>query len=152
MHIDLEAGTASGGDAEGDRLVSIENVRGSQRNDTLTGDGGDNELRGYAGDDVLSGGAGADTLRGDGGADTLTGGAGDDVFLFTQASENQAVITDFSEGDRLDLAFVESVDEISQRITAEGLVVEAGDFQVLLEGVSEMLTREDYVIGEDFPI
>ena len=83
----------------------------------------------------------------------MTGGAGDDVFVFAKASENQAVITDFSEGDLLNLEFVESFDEISQRITAEGLVVEAGDFEVLLEGVNEMLTEEDYVIeAEDFPI
>ena len=146
VDIDLGAGTASGGEAEGDTLVSIEHVRGSQGNDTLTGDGGDNSLRGYAGDDLLGGGAGADTLWGEGGADTLTGGDGQDVFVFETVAENQAVVMDFTEGDRLDLAFVESFDDVSQRITADGLVVEAGDFQVLLAGVSEMLTEEDFLM------
>ncbi|MEX0758850.1 MAG: hypothetical protein WD100_04660, partial [Tistlia sp.] len=47
--VDLLAGAASGGDAEGDTLVSIENVIGSAHDDVLTGDGGDNLLDGGAG-------------------------------------------------------------------------------------------------------
>ena len=77
--ISLAAGSASGGDAEGDKLFDIENLTGSAFNDSLTGDGGDNKLLGGAGADVLSGGAGADILRGDDGDDKLSGGAGADV-------------------------------------------------------------------------
>ncbi|MBP7759740.1 MAG: type I secretion C-terminal target domain-containing protein [Alphaproteobacteria bacterium] len=45
-----------------DTLVSIENVKGSAFNDTLTGSSGSNVIEGGAGNDTLNGGAGTDTL------------------------------------------------------------------------------------------
>ena len=59
--VNLSDGTASGGDAEGDSLTSIENLTGSAHDDTLTGDAGPNVLDGRAGADTLAGGDGADT-------------------------------------------------------------------------------------------
>jgi Ca2+-binding RTX toxin-like protein len=86
--VDLRIGGAqSGGDAAGDVLSGIENLVGSQHNDTLDGDSGGNRLdglegtntlRGWGGDDVLVAGAGADTLSGGDGADNLAAGAGGD--------------------------------------------------------------------------
>ena len=67
--VNLAAG-AGGGDAQGDVLVSIDNVDGSQNADTLTGNDGVNTLQGGDGDDVLRGGAGADHLDGGAGSDT----------------------------------------------------------------------------------
>ncbi|RYF92102.1 MAG: hypothetical protein EON95_13550, partial [Caulobacteraceae bacterium] len=67
-------GPALGGHAQGDTLVSVENIYGSDFNDTLTGDAGANLLRGYGGDDVMTLGGGADTvvvLDTDGGADVV---------------------------------------------------------------------------------
>ncbi len=55
-------------------LVSIENVFGSDGDDTITGSAGANILTGWEGDDLLTGGAGADLFRfaaGDG-HDTIT--------------------------------------------------------------------------------
>ena len=87
--INLCAGTASGGDAEGDELGSdIENVRGSMHDDMLSGSRGDNmmwglggmdDLYGDKGDDTLHGGMGDDELDGGDGMDTLVGGPGADV-------------------------------------------------------------------------
>ena len=77
----------TGGDAQGDRLKNIQNLRGSAHNDTLTGDGSANVLdggswrdilRGGGGNDVLDGGAGNDNLYGEAGADRLVGGTGSD--------------------------------------------------------------------------
>jgi len=80
VNIDLLAGTASGGDAEGDTLVNIEGVFGSFfHNDVLRGDGGNNSLAGGGGNDTLEGRNGDDVLNGGAGADTLIGGTGADV-------------------------------------------------------------------------
>jgi len=57
--VDLSAGSATGADGV-DQLDSIENVRGSNFNDTLTGSSVDNWLRGMQGNDMLDGGAGSD--------------------------------------------------------------------------------------------
>ena len=59
--VNLSDGTASGGDAEGDTLTSIENLTGSAHADTLTGDAADNVLDGRAGADTLAGADGTDT-------------------------------------------------------------------------------------------
>ena len=47
-------GTAGGGDAQGDALISIENLTGSAFNDTLEGDAGNNVLTGGSGVDLLT--------------------------------------------------------------------------------------------------
>ncbi len=81
--VNLATGEGSGGEAEGDRLSSIENLTGSAFADNLTGDDGTNQLAGLAGNDIL------------------TGGAGDDVFRFAPGTGSD-LITDFGTGsDRL---------------------------------------------------
>ena len=65
-------GPQSGGDAQGDILVSIEVVTGSEHNDIISGNSGVNVLFGYEGDDTLSGGSGADTLNGGADIDTVS--------------------------------------------------------------------------------
>ena len=81
VNVDLLGGTASGGDAEGDTLTSIESLVGSSYGDVLGGTTGDNRLIGGSGDDVLNGYDGADKLLGDNGDDTLNGGAGNDYMV-----------------------------------------------------------------------
>ena len=67
--VSLEDEEGTQGDADGDTLTDIENIRGGSGDDTLTGDGGENKLEGGAGDDTLEGGLGDDIL--DGGDDDL---------------------------------------------------------------------------------
>jgi hypothetical protein len=62
-----------------DTLLNIENLAGSNYNDTLSGNAANNILNGSAGNDSLNGGAGNDTLIGGGGADSLNGSDGSDV-------------------------------------------------------------------------
>ncbi|MGF6230196.1 Ca2+-binding RTX toxin-like protein [Inquilinus ginsengisoli] len=95
--VNLAAGTASGGTAQGDVLISIESVDGSNFNDTLTGSGANNTMRGWTGRDMLTGGAGADR------------------FIYAATSEsavgaNADRITDFShaQGDRIDLSTIDA--------------------------------------------
>jgi Ca2+-binding RTX toxin-like protein len=121
--VNLSLGTGTGGDAQGDKLSSIENVMGSTLNDQLTGNAIENQLTGGAGNDTLNaaagndhldGGAGNDILIGGLGKDILTGGDGADAFVFksiqdsTPGHEDQ--ITDFSsaQGDHINLAGIDA--------------------------------------------
>ena len=123
--IDLASGFGAGGEAEGDRLVSIENVFGSANNDVLRGSAVTNELRGnggrdalygHDGNDWLSGGNGNDMLDGGRGADQLLGGPGADVFRFTATGDSYAMlghrdnVRDFNhgEGDKLDFSWIDA--------------------------------------------
>jgi Ca2+-binding RTX toxin-like protein len=93
INIDLLNGTFSGGYAQGDTLISIENITGT--NDTSTGDVingndsanlisallGDDTIRGRLGNDLLFGNGGNDEIYGDEGIDVISGGDGnDDIF------------------------------------------------------------------------
>jgi Ca2+-binding RTX toxin-like protein len=96
-------GSASGGDAEGDKLISIEKLFGSEFDDGLFGDDGANSLQGYLGNDTLlgfgdddflegssgydslNGGSGNDTLSGGRDGDTMAGGPGADVFVWSSS-------------------------------------------------------------------
>ncbi len=91
--IDLDLGTAHGGDAEGDTFFSIENLTGTSLADVLSGDDHDNVLSGCAGNDILFGGAGDDTLIGGAGADVLDGGDGINTLSYTGSA---AVCVDLS--------------------------------------------------------
>ena len=52
--VSLATGIGSGGDAEGDRLSNIENLTGSNLDDTLQGNSGNNKLVGGLGTDTVS--------------------------------------------------------------------------------------------------
>ncbi len=72
VHLDMQYNNIYGGDAQGDTLVGIENLVGSNnasQRDFLFGDENDNALFGMAGKDFLQGGAGADVVDGGNGWD-----------------------------------------------------------------------------------
>ncbi len=76
VQINLDLGTALGGDAQGDNISNIENVRGSALADTLIGDNNNNQLYGMGGNDTIFGGGGFDNIWGDAGDDKIEGGGG----------------------------------------------------------------------------
>ncbi|MBB3522951.1 choice-of-anchor Q domain-containing protein [Rhizobium sp. BK456] len=115
VNVNLATKVASGGEATGDKIASIENLTGSSYNDVLTGgNGGGNVLTGGAGADKLDGGAGNDVLIGGAGKDIMTGGTGEDKFILKAPTEtgsglNRDVITDFQHGiDKIDLSAIDA--------------------------------------------
>jgi Ca2+-binding RTX toxin-like protein len=80
VDVDLSTGTATGG-AGDDTFSGIENVTGSNFDDTLTGDADDNRLLGEGGSDVVNGLDGADLIGGGDGNDTLLGGSSGDLLM-----------------------------------------------------------------------
>ena len=88
VNINLQAGTAQGGFAQGDVLRGIDAVIGSDFDDTIIGFDGEsltgpdtfyNILSGGAGNDYIEGNAGGDVIDGGTGNDTAFGGAGNDT-------------------------------------------------------------------------
>lgn len=84
VNLTTETATDSFGNA--DTLISIENVRGTQYNDNITGNSVYNALLGYAGDDILNSGGGDDLVWGGSGNDTLDGGEGRDLLEYSYDS------------------------------------------------------------------
>ena len=72
--VDLGTGTGSAGEAQGDTLIGIERLVGSEWIDTLIGGTADETFDGMFGDDLIMGGKGSDTYQFglDSGEDTIT--------------------------------------------------------------------------------
>jgi len=91
--VNLATGKATDGFGNTDTLTSIENVRGTAKADTLTGNGSNNAFQGLGGADTLNGGAGQDTA--DYSADTLGAGiTGVTVNLATGTATDGSGATD----------------------------------------------------------
>ena len=85
--VDLTLATqASGGDANGDKLIGIENVVGTAGADKITGNTLANTISGGGGADTLVGGGGNDTIDGGAGADQITGGVGIDLVSYANSA------------------------------------------------------------------
>ncbi|MGK9169061.1 calcium-binding protein [Inquilinus limosus] len=171
--VDLGTGTARFGDAQGDVFVGVENLTGSARGDTLTGNSGAN---------MLSGEDSNDRLTGAGGADVLNGGLGGDFFTYravgdsTVAVAGRDTIQDLNslEQDKIDLSQIDADGNVGNgnstfsfigtdpftgagaevRFTTAGddLLVEGdvngdmvADFAILVQGTAT-LTAADFVL------
>lgn len=106
VFVDLGAGMAVDGFGDGDVLVGIEWVIGTNNDqpgspgigDILLGSDAANQLEGLLGNDVLDGRGGDDRLVSGDGFDIMTGGEGADLFFFDQAQATVDLITDFVPG------------------------------------------------------
>ena len=92
VNLNMQGVAQNTGGAGLDMLVGIENLIGTNFNDTLTGSAGNNVLLGLVGNDTLNAGAGTDLLYGGAGADTLNGGLGNDTFDYNAAGESTFLV------------------------------------------------------------
>lgn len=99
VYVNVRNGTGAGhkGESKGDILYDIENVVGSDWNDVIAMDDGNNSIWGGAGNDTLNGRGGDDTLYGGTGNDVLYGGTGNDLFVFANGDGNDTIM-DFTAG------------------------------------------------------
>ena len=127
--VDLENGTGRGGHAEGDVIVDVENLWGSDHNDVLSGDTGANRLYGGRGNDEIQGNAGDDILE---------GGDGADQFIF-QHSNGDDTILDFTDNeDLIDLSAIglSGYDDLTLSSNSTGVTIHmtsSGGGSILLE-------------------
>lgn len=87
-------GSATVGGVAAGSFSSIEEITGSDQNDTINGASGATSglrLDGGGGNDTVTGGSGADTIIGGSGNDSLTGNGGDDTFVLSDGSGTDAI-------------------------------------------------------------
>ncbi|XWN31867.1 MAG: calcium-binding protein [Devosia sp.] len=80
-----------------------DSMSGGQKNDMLGGGSGNDSIEGDKGNDTLKGGSGDDTLDGGQQNDILKGGAGEDTFIYTQGSKTDRILDFQDDADTLDL-------------------------------------------------
>lgn len=131
-------------------LFNIDNLTGTNFNDTLTGDDRANVLIGRAGADVVNGGGGNDIIGGfsDTSVDTMTGGTGVDIYRVDGPAGAVDIITDFTAGpggDVMDLnAFV-----IAGRAPFLGLTRDGSDTLVTIGSAALGATPALRLVGVD---
>ncbi len=86
--LDLQAGTGSGGHAEGDTFGGFEEVLGSAHADTVTGSDGADRMALGGGDDVVHASVGSDRLWGGFDTDTLVFDGASDGYAITRIEDS----------------------------------------------------------------
>ena len=146
--VNLATNSATGGHAAGDTFSNLENLRGGEANDTLTGNAEDNVLVGAGGNDIIVGGDGNDGLLGSEGMDNVQGGLGDDSLNGGDGADT------LDGGDGIDMVSYEGapaavVVEISFQ-TATGGGSHGGDTLMNFEGAVGS-DFDDTLHGDDGP-
>ncbi|MGH1421216.1 MAG: family 16 glycosylhydrolase [Hyphomonas sp.] len=117
------ADTLDGGEGN-DKLIAGSGddlLLGGLGADRLSGGNGADTLLGGMSNDKLIGGSGDDFLNGGAGKDTYRGGDGNDVFHFKFDEIQRDIISDYQEGDRIEIDLPGTADDVS--VTFEGKVI-----------------------------
>ena len=99
VNANLADGTAVGASSGTDTLADIENLAGTEFDDTLAGDDNANSLIGFQGDDLLTGAGGDDTLAGGTGQDTALFSGNLDDYDVTIGEDGSVTVTDTNLAD-----------------------------------------------------
>ena len=141
VNVSLATGTGTGGDAAGDTLSNIENLIGSDYDDTLIGNstgGGSNTLDGGLGNDTLTGAAGHDVLNGGAGNDTLSGGTGNDTLngdAGNDTLDGGVGVDTLDGGAGVDILIWDSADSsIDGGTGTDTLLIDSGDVDLISFG------------------
>ncbi|WP_052261778.1 calcium-binding protein [Leisingera sp. ANG-M1] len=166
VEVNLAKGFAIDGFGDRDTLSRIEDVRGSDSRDKITGSrvanelegmgkndrlfglGGNDTLDGGSGRDLLNGGGGDDTLIGGGGNDRLLGRSGDDTFVFAGRFGDD-VIRDFeadNNNEKIDLSGVRWIK--SMRDLRNNHISQDGDDVVIDDLHGNTITLEDVLLAD----
>jgi Ca2+-binding RTX toxin-like protein len=129
INVNLVMGTASGGDAIGDVISNVENIIGTDKNDTMTGDDNANLFNGGKGNDTLFGGGGDDTLIGGIGADVMVGGDGSDTVSYegSKLGVNVNLVTNTATGGDATGDVIYEFENVTGTAVADTLTGNAGD-------------------------
>jgi Ca2+-binding RTX toxin-like protein len=135
VFVRLWSGEGLSGEAAGDTLVGIENLRGSDFADTLVGDGAANRLEGGGDADALWASDGDDTLSGGEGNDALFGQGGADTFVFFDNGGTDTIVG-WEDGIDLlsfDVTGVAGPGDISVEVVGSDTILQAGDVGAILQ-------------------
>jgi hypothetical protein len=127
VNVTLDDQANDGTPGEGDNVTQIEDVFGTEFDDSLTGNGVANELAGESGDDQLAGLGGNDELFGDQGDDVLKGGA---------SADGSADL--LSCGSGLDVALADPLDVIEASCERRGATVVGDTAKVSRKGTAKV--------------
>jgi len=143
VRLDYGAGTGSHGDAAGDVFRNVEGFLGSEHNDVIYGDNGENYFNGMAGDDLIYGARGVDRLFGGDGNDRLRGGNGNDTLIGGSGAD------DLNGGSGVDVASYEGADvRVNLNLRTQGSAGDAaGD---TFSSIEKVIGSEfnDYIFGD----
>jgi len=126
---------SSGGTANGDKLIRIEDVIGSDYRDTIHGNSQDN---------IIFGQGGIDTINGNGGFDFLFGGAGEDTINATVFANEAAYLDGGSENDVLKVKIFGGDADIMTGSGIDKVIIEArtGDhFEIRIKDFQPFFER-----------
>lgn len=155
--VDVNLGRKFAIDAGGSRdtIKKIEDVMGSNFDDTLIGSRAGNRLSGADGDDKINGKGGKDRIEGGFGDDVLIGGGGADRFIF-EGGFGEDRIRDFNastRGEKIDLSYFDEIANFRDLKknhminTDDGVLITVDGQSLLLDDLSKAdLAGNDFIL------